>query len=89
MTLLPLIMSDYLLGLIFLLYADYKFGLVQQQLAQKKVGRRRKTVGKADYQAQGALFLRDEARFNWLLELPESENIGGCDRLCYRGDRRG
>jgi type I restriction enzyme M protein len=63
------------LGLIFLLYADYKFARVSQEL----VGRssRRRKVGKTDYQAKGALFLPDEARFDYLLNLPEAEDIGG------------
>jgi type I restriction enzyme M protein len=64
------------LGLIFLLYADYKFALVDEEL---KAGRssRRRTVGKTDYQAKGALFLPDEARFDYLLNLPEAADIGG------------
>jgi type I restriction enzyme M protein len=44
------------LGLIFLLYADYKFALVEQEIAAGRMSRRR-TVGKTDYQAKGALFL--------------------------------
>jgi type I restriction enzyme M protein len=63
------------LGLIFLLYADYKFGLVEQELAGRSS--RRRTVGKADYQAKGALFLQENARFDYLLNLPEVEDIGG------------
>ncbi|MBD1930428.1 MULTISPECIES: type I restriction-modification system subunit M [Cyanophyceae] len=64
------------LGLIFLLYADYKFALVKEQLAAGGSSRRR-TVGKTDYQAKGALFLPDEARFDYLLNLAEAEDIGG------------
>jgi type I restriction enzyme M protein len=37
------------LGLVFLLYADYKFGLVSQEIAAGSS--RRRTVGKTDYQA--------------------------------------
>ncbi len=62
------------LGLIFLRYADYKFSLVEQELA-KRTSRRRRKVGVADYQAKGALFLPEAARFNTLLNLLESENI--------------
>jgi type I restriction enzyme M protein len=64
------------LGLIFLLYADYKFALVEQEIAAGRMSRRR-TVGKTDYQAKGALFLPDEARFDYLLNLPEAADIGG------------
>ena len=43
------------LGLVFLLYADYKFALVSQEIAGGSS--RRRTVGKTDYQALlGALF---------------------------------
>ena len=63
------------LGLIFLLYADYKFALVEQELAGTMS--RRRTVGKADYQAKGALYLPETARFQYLLNLPEAEDIGG------------
>lgn len=37
------------LGLIFLRYADHKFGAAEAQLAGKSAGRRR--IGPADYQA--------------------------------------
>ncbi len=37
---------------------------------------RRRTIGKADYQARGVLYLRAEARFANLLKLPEGANIG-------------
>ena len=63
------------LGLIFLLYADYKFALVDQEL--KASSSRRRTVGKTDYQAKGALFVPETARFDYLLNLPEAEDIGG------------
>ena len=63
------------LGLIFLLYADYKFALVDGELKAKSS--RRRQVGKLDYQARGALYLPEEARFDYLLELSETEDIGG------------
>jgi type I restriction enzyme M protein len=62
------------LGLIFLRYADHKFAQAQAKLAAKGSGRR--TVGKADYQAQGVLYLPEAARFSKLLELPEGSDIG-------------
>lgn len=39
------------LGLICLRYADHKFGVAQARFSSAASGRR--TVGKADYQAQG------------------------------------
>ena len=62
------------LGLIFLRYADHKFSQAQKELAGKSTGRR--TVGNADYQARGVLYLPEEARFSYLLNLPEGEDIG-------------
>ncbi len=62
------------LGLIFLRYADHKFAQAKAKLATKGTGRR--AVGKTDYQAQGVLYLPEEARFSTLLDLPESVDIG-------------
>ena len=63
------------LGLIFLRYADYKFALVERELAGQVTGRRR-SVGAADYQAKGALYLPSTARYQYLLDLPEDQDIG-------------
>ncbi len=63
------------LGLIFLRYADYKFEQAEKDLSSQPSSRRR-PIGKADYQARGVLYLRDEARFANLLKLPEGTNIG-------------
>ncbi len=62
------------LGLIFLRYADHKFEQAEQEFAGRSS--RRRTIGRADYQARGVLYLRDEARFASLLKLPEGANIG-------------
>ena len=66
------------LGLIFLRYADYKFEQAEKELSGTGGAgrRRRRAIGKADYQARGVLFLRAEARFANLLKLPEGANIG-------------
>lgn len=62
------------LGLIFLKYADYRFSKQEKNLSEKSSGRRK--VGKTDYQAAGVMFLPDEARFSYLLNLPEGADIG-------------
>src|ERR1700682_6082288 len=62
------------LGLIFLRYADHKFGKAKEKFASQGSGRR--TIGKADYQAKGVLYLPETARFSHLLNLPESSDIG-------------
>ncbi len=63
------------LGLIFLRYADVKFAHVEKDLAGKtKSGRR--SVGKADYQARGVMYLPENARYSYLLNLPEGTDTG-------------
>jgi len=62
------------LGLIFLKYADHKFGLAEQEIGARSTGRRR--VGKTDYQARGVLYLPGEARFAALLQLTEGDDVG-------------
>jgi type I restriction enzyme M protein len=67
--------STPVLGLVFLRYADHKFTNAEKDLAQQGSGRR--TIGKADYQARGVMFLPDEARFSKLVQLPEGADVGG------------
>jgi type I restriction enzyme M protein len=63
------------LGLIFLRYADVKFAHVEKDLAGKtKSGRR--SIGKADYQARGVMYLPETARYSYLLNLPEGTDTG-------------
>ncbi len=62
------------LGLIFLRYADHKFAKAKEKLTIQGSGRR--TIGRADYQAQGVLYLPESARFSNLLKLPEGADIG-------------
>ena len=63
------------LGLIFLKFADYKFTLLEKELSSKFSKRNRK-IGKEDYLAKSAIYLNNKARFKYLLQLPEGENIG-------------
>ena len=62
------------LGLIFLRYAEHKFGQAEKKLAQRSGGRRK--IGKTDYQAQGVIYIPEKARFDTLLKLPEGADIG-------------
>ena len=63
------------LGLIFLRFADQRFAQVERELtATAHVGSRR-TIGKADYQARGVMYLPPQARFSYLLRMPEGENM--------------
>jgi len=72
-----LLPSEYaapVLGLIFLRFAEKRFVDAQQTL--NKGGGGRRTVGKTAYQAQGVIYLSDNARFSFLLNLPEGGNLG-------------
>ncbi|HEX3036480.1 MAG TPA: class I SAM-dependent DNA methyltransferase [Thermodesulfobacteriota bacterium] len=65
------------LGLIFLRFADYKFTIAKDDIEkQHRDAGSRRGISKADYQARGVLYLPEVARFSYLLNLPEGENIG-------------
>ena len=64
------------LGLIFLRFADYKFSMAEKELAETvKAKGSRRAIGNADYQARGVMYLPEQARYSYLLQLPEGENI--------------
>lgn len=67
--------STPVLGLIFLRYAEKRFAEVEARIGPVGSGNRRK-VSKADYEAEGVIFLRPEARFSHLQSLSESDDIG-------------
>jgi type I restriction enzyme M protein len=62
------------LGLIFLLFADRRFGIAQERIEGQATKRRK--IGPADYHAENVAYLPEEARFERLLKLPEQENLG-------------
>jgi type I restriction enzyme M protein len=62
------------LGLIFLKFADSRFGQAEAELAGSGTGRRE--IGKANYQAKGVLYLPEQSRFAQLLRLKEGDNLG-------------
>ncbi|VUT26171.1 MAG: hypothetical protein MASP_01366 [Candidatus Methanolliviera sp. GoM_asphalt] len=64
------------LGLIFLRFADHKFTLAKDKIEKQRMSSRRGGITKADYHAKGALYLPENARFSYLLDLPEGKNIG-------------
>ena len=70
--------STPVLGLIFLRYADHKFTQAEGEIretASTSSRRVRITDQSAEYQARGVFYLPEEARFQYLLDLPESEDI--------------
>jgi type I restriction enzyme M protein len=62
-------------GWFFCSMLTISLALVSQEIAAGSS--RRRTVGKTDYQAKGALYLPETARFDYLIDRPEAEDIGG------------
>jgi type I restriction enzyme M protein len=62
------------LGLIFLRFADYKFGKAQASIEGQTT--RRRKIGPTDYHAQGVVYVPDAARYDRLLKVPESDDLG-------------
>src|SRR6056297_2194907 len=67
--------SNPVLGLIFLRYAEKRFAVAEGRIGPVGSGNRRK-ISKTDYDAEGVIFLRPEARFSHLQTLTESDDIG-------------
>ena len=70
--------STPVLGLIFLRYADHKFTQAEQEIREAaSTGRRHFRIAdqSAAYHARGVFYLPENARFQYLLNLPESEDI--------------
>ncbi len=66
--------STPVLGLIFLRYADKRFTDVLDKLTTN--GLTAEDLEPFEYQAEGVLYLPDEARFSYLLTLTEGDNLG-------------
>jgi type I restriction enzyme M protein len=66
------------LGLIFLLFAEVRFAAQRAKLEKGEISTRRgsRLDEPAAYHAEGILYLPAEARFDYLLNLPEAANIG-------------
>ena len=70
--------SGPILGLIFLRFAEVRFTAQRAKLEKAGASARRasRMDDPAAYHAQGILYLPAEARFDYLLNRPEAENIG-------------
>lgn len=69
--------STPVLGLIFLRFADERFEAVDCELTvQTQAGGSRRAISKTDYLARGVVYLPPEARYDYLLKLPEGVNLG-------------
>src|SRR5439155_6929508 len=70
--------SGSVLGLIFLRFAEVRFAKRRAELEKQARGNRRgsRLDDSAAYHAEGVVFLVPDARFDFLLALPEGANIG-------------
>ncbi len=71
--------SEPILGLIFLKFADVRFKRVQKGISEARTasyGTRKRPVSPDDYKAKGVLFIPERATYSYLMSLSESENIG-------------
>ena len=70
--------SGPILGLIFLRFAEVRFAAQRAKLEDAGAGARRgsRVDEPAAYHAEGILYLAPEARFDYLLTLPEATDIG-------------
>lgn len=73
-------MSEPILGLIFLKFADVRFKKVQSEIvaerALKTYSGRAKPITPDHFKSQGVLFLPEISTYSYLMSLPESKNIG-------------
>jgi type I restriction enzyme M protein len=70
----PTDFSEPVLGLIFLRYAATRFEEVRRRLLKK--GFDEDELEPHDFQAEGVVYLPDHARFSYLLQLTEGDNVG-------------
>ena len=66
------------LGLIFLRYATNRYEVVRSQVEQTLPSRggKKRSLTPADFKSKAALFLPETAHYDYLLGLPDSENLG-------------
>jgi len=75
----PLKPSEYsapVLGLIFLKYADFKFSHVAAEISAQYKTSSRRVPSKIDFQSRIGMSIPEKARFSYLRQLPEGEDIG-------------
>lgn len=70
----PVQYRDPVLGLVFLAYAENRFEAVRGEVEAKASARNPATV--ADYKAKSVLYVPDESRLSYLVDLPEGADIG-------------
>ena len=68
-----------ILGLIFLRHATNRFEQIKKEVEPTlpvHLTRGRRPINRDDFWSKGAIFLPEQAQFGYLVNLPESEDIG-------------
>nr|WP_304427443.1 type I restriction-modification system subunit M N-terminal domain-containing protein [uncultured Adlercreutzia sp.] len=78
------------LGLIFLRYAWGRFKRIDEQIdaERAKIEGRRPPKDPADYTAKGAMYLPEEARYDYLVNLSDEQDIGRAVNDAMAADRK-
>lgn len=71
--------SEPILGLIFLKFADIRFKRAQKEIEAeraKQTSGRQRPISENDFKARGVMFVPEEATYSYLMNLREGENMG-------------
>ena len=71
--------AEPVLGLIFLKFADVKFTTAKKEIESENkstTSKRQRPITAEDYQSRGVLFVPEQARFSYLIALPEGTDMG-------------
>jgi len=83
--------SQPVLGLIFLRFADFKFSKIDEKLQKEKSEKanasilRDREYGPSYYQSKGIMYIPPKSRYDYLLNIPEGENIGKAINEAMKG----
>ena len=64
------------LGLVFLRFADARFNAVTEEIQAEIGASSRRTIGPETYHARKVLYVPEEARYSYLVKLPEGQDLG-------------
>lgn len=65
------------LGLIFLKFADVRFSEAEAAVQASRPANSRREITATDYQARGVMYVPHEARYSYLVDLTEGDDIAG------------
>ncbi|MFY9262635.1 MAG: SAM-dependent DNA methyltransferase [Actinomycetaceae bacterium] len=79
----PVQYRDPVLGLVFLAYAENRFEAIREEVEANRS--KRNPVKPADYKAKSVLYVPDESKLSYLVNLPEGEDVGKAVDDAIRG----